>query len=86
MAEQVKVRGLHHVGRGLVWMVMLLLVGALLLLWSWNTVVFGVFGLPSLQLKHALALEVLLGFLSFPFIAVRFWITVADLRRKGALS
>ncbi len=84
MVEQVKMSRFHHVGRGVIWMLLMLLISALLLLWSWNTVVSGIFGLPNLQLKHAFALEVLLAVLYFPFIGVRLWRTESYLARKGA--
>jgi len=84
MAEQIKVRRFHQVGRGILWISLLLLVGALLLLWSWNTIISGIFGLPNLQLKHAFALEVLLTVLYFPFIGLKLWRTESYLARKGA--
>jgi hypothetical protein len=39
----------------------LLLVGAVLLAWSWNAFVSEVLGLPPLSLRQALAAEVLIG-------------------------
>lgn len=84
MAEQLKVRRGHQVGRGILRISLLFLVGALLLLWSWNTVISGIFWLPNLQLKHAFSLEVLLAILYFPFIGLRLWRTESYHVRKGA--
>jgi hypothetical protein len=83
MVEHIKVRRFQHLGKGIVWILLMLFVGALLLLWSWDIVVSGIFGLPNLQFKQALALEVLFGVFSFPFIGVRLWSAESDLGRKG---
>lgn len=73
MAEHARVRRFHRSGRGLMWVLVMFITGALLLLWSWNSVVSGIFGLSNLQLKQALALEALLGVLYFPALAMRLW-------------
>jgi hypothetical protein len=68
------------------WTLVMFISGALLLLWSWNSVVSGIFWLPTLQLKQALALEALLGVLYFPVIAMRLWGVEIHVARKGADS
>ena len=49
-----------------------LLLGGVVLLWSWNALAPELFGAPELAFRHALALELLLGLLiAIPTIAIR---------------
>ncbi len=84
MDERGKVHRCPHVGRGVLWIVSMVAIGGLLILWSWNSVVAGVFGLSRLEWTQAVALEVLLTALYFPLVAVRLLIAESDQGRKGA--
>ena len=48
-------------GKAIFLAVGILIGGALLLHWSWNTLATGPFKIPNIQFKHALALELLLS-------------------------
>ncbi|MEQ8736758.1 MAG: hypothetical protein RIC29_17685 [Rhodospirillaceae bacterium] len=54
-------------GRILAIMGLTLLIGAVLVLWGWNTVAAGLLGAPEARFVHALALQAALFGLALPF-------------------
>jgi hypothetical protein len=69
----------HRPGKTILFAVVILIGGALLLHWSWNTLATGPFKVPDIQFKHALALELfILAIYLIPTAASRI---LADARR-----
>lgn len=61
MTEGHRTRHSRRLGKAIFLAVGILIGGALLLHWSWNTLVTGPFKLPDIEFRHALALELLLS-------------------------
>lgn len=57
MTEQHSTTRTGRLGKAIFFAVGILIGGALLLHWSWNTLATGPFTMPGIQFKHALALE-----------------------------
>ena len=51
----------HHFMVGSLSLMAMVFIGAVLLLWSWNTTASGLFQAPEMEFKHALAVELFLG-------------------------
>ena len=60
MTEQAQQHHSARPARTLVLTIGTIVCGALILLWSWNTLATDLFNLPAAQFKHALALELCL--------------------------
>lgn len=51
----------HHGAKASLFVVAALLVGGILILWSWNTFAGDLFQAPDMKFRHALAAETLIG-------------------------
>jgi hypothetical protein len=60
-------KNLKHHGRRILSLILALLILMILVTWSWNLSLPDIFGLPSIQAKHAMGLILLTGILSFIF-------------------
>ena len=60
MIEHTSGHRINRPGRTILFTAGLFMGAALLLLWSWNTLAVDFFKMPTAQLKHALALELIL--------------------------
>lgn len=60
MTEGHRTRRSRRLGKAIFFAMGILIGGALLILWSWNTLATGLFKIPNIQFKHALALELFL--------------------------
>ena len=63
-------------GRAIVYALVALLVGGIVILWSWNTVATDLLGHPEMEYRHALAIELLIisagALLGLPTLLRRF--------------
>lgn len=67
MVLQTNVSRCHAIGRMTVFAVVAILVCTIALQWSWNTVAYELFKMPTIQFKHAL------GFELFTCVVVLIW-------------
>lgn len=70
----------HHITVMALSLFLILFIGGVVLLWSWNTVASQVSHIPDIQFKHALAMEL--------FLFVVFFIqgTVSKISQGGVLT
>lgn len=61
----------HRIGTTALTIGTILLVGAVTLLWAWNTVATDLFSLPTLQYKHAVAAELFVVTITATVVATR---------------
>ena len=81
MHEHTNIRWCHG-AKATLFVVAALLVGGVLILWSWNTFAGDLFQAPDMKFRHALAAEILIGVVA----AIVALLTRVFRSRTGALS
>ena len=61
MTERTNVSRVHHIGRVILAALVILVACMIALQWSWNAIASELFAMPSMQFRHALGFEVLMG-------------------------
>lgn len=74
----------HRVGTSALTIGLILLVGAVTLLWSWNTLAADVFGLQTLRFKHAIAAELVVVTVTATVVATRWCFRSRAATEQGA--